>query len=62
VGSIIAIGGSGSFSADMSPTWFAGAYAAGWQPPLLIAALLAATASPMWRQPPAHNASRSVTC
>jgi MFS family permease len=26
----------------MSPTWFAGAYAAGWQPPLVIAMLLAA--------------------
>jgi len=42
VGSMIAIGRSGSFSADMSPTWFAGAYAGGWQPPLIIAALLAA--------------------
>ena len=42
VGSIIAIGRSGSFSADMSPTWFAGACATGWQSPLLIAALLAA--------------------
>ncbi len=42
MGSIIAIGRSGSFSADMSPTWFAGAYAQGWQPPLVIAALFAA--------------------
>lgn len=38
MGLSLAIGRSGSFSADMSPTWFAGAYAAGWQPPLLIAA------------------------
>jgi MFS family permease len=38
----LAIGRSGSFSADMSPTWFAGAYAAGWQPPLVIAASIAA--------------------
>ena len=42
MGSIVAIGRSGSFSADMSPTWFADAYAQGWQPPLIIAALLAA--------------------
>ena len=42
VGSMIAIGRTGSFSADMSPTWFAGVYAGGWQPPLIIAALLAA--------------------
>jgi MFS family permease len=27
----------------MSPSWFAGAYAQGWQPPLVIAMLLAAT-------------------
>ncbi len=42
MGAILAIGRSGSFSADMSPTWFADAYAAGWQQPLVIAALLAA--------------------
>jgi hypothetical protein len=29
--------------ADMSPTWFRGPYAAGWQPPLEIAAFVAAT-------------------
>jgi len=28
-------------SADMSPTWFAEAYRQGWQPPLIIAALVA---------------------
>jgi MFS family permease len=33
----------GSFSADMSPAWFARAYAQGWQPPLVIAMLIAAT-------------------
>jgi MFS family permease len=42
MGLSLAIGRSGSFSADMSPTWFAGAYAAGWQPPLVIAASIAA--------------------
>ena len=38
----LAISRAGSFSADMSPSWFAGAYAQGWQPPLVIAMLLAA--------------------
>src|SRR5512139_532293 len=42
MGLSLAIGRSGSFSADMSPAWFSGAYAAGWQPPLLIAASIAA--------------------
>ena len=42
MGLALAIGRSGSYSTDMSPTWFADAYAAGWQPPLLIAALIAA--------------------
>ena len=37
MGSVLAIARSGSFSADMSPTWFSAAYAEGWQPPLLIA-------------------------
>jgi MFS family permease len=41
MGSVLAIARSGSYSADMSPTWFSGAYAAGWQPPLLIAVLFA---------------------
>jgi len=39
----LAISRAGSFSADMSPSWFAGAYAQGWQAPLVIAMLLAAT-------------------
>ena len=42
IGASIALGRAGAFSADMSPTWFAGAYAGGWQPPLVIATLLAA--------------------
>lgn len=42
IGASIAIGRAGAFSADMSPTWFAGAYVGGWQPPLIIATLLAA--------------------
>jgi MFS family permease len=39
----LAVGRAGSFAADMSPTWFAHAYARGWQPPLIIAAVIAAT-------------------
>jgi MFS family permease len=39
----LAISRAGSFSADMSPSWFARAYAQGWQPPLIIAAVFAAT-------------------
>jgi MFS family permease len=42
MGTALATGRAGSFSADMSPTWFAGAYAQGWQPPLEIAALIMA--------------------
>jgi MFS family permease len=42
MGLTIGIGRLGSFSADMSPTWFANAYRHGWQPPLMIAALVAA--------------------
>ena len=42
MGLSMALGRGGAYSADMSPTWFAGAYAGGWQPPLEIAALLAA--------------------
>jgi MFS family permease len=43
MGLALAIGRLGSFGADMSPTWFTTAYAQGWQPPLIIAAALAAT-------------------
>ena len=43
MGLSLAIARSGSFSADMSPTWFSAAYRQGWQPPLLIATLIAAT-------------------
>ena len=43
MGLALAIGRLGSYSADMSPTWFATAYAQGWQQPLLIAAAIAAT-------------------
>jgi MFS family permease len=43
MGLSIGIGRLGSFSADMSPTWFAEAYRQGWQPPLIIATLIAAT-------------------
>jgi MFS family permease len=43
MGLTLAIGRAGSYSADMSPTWFAHAYNAGWQPPLVIAMSIAAT-------------------
>lgn len=43
MGLTLAVGRLGSYGADMSPTWFAAAYAQGWQPPLLIAAAVAAT-------------------
>ncbi len=42
MGLSLALGRGGAYAADMSPTWFADAYAAGWQPPLEIAALFAA--------------------
>jgi MFS family permease len=44
MGAELAVGRMGSYGADMSPTWFAGAYAQGWQPPLVIAAVIAAAA------------------
>jgi len=43
IGVTLSVGRLGSYSADMSPTWFASAYAQGWQPPLMIAAAFAAT-------------------
>lgn len=43
MGAELAIGRLGSYGADMSPTWFANAYAQGWQPPLVIATAIAAT-------------------
>ena len=43
MGAELAVGRMGSYGADMSPTWFAGAYAQGWQPPLVIAAVIAGT-------------------
>ncbi len=42
IGLSLALGRGGAFAVDMSPTWFPGAYAGGWQPPLEIAATLAA--------------------
>ncbi|SEL61473.1 Nitrate/nitrite transporter NarK [Roseateles sp. YR242] len=42
MGLALSLGRLGSYSTDMSPTWFAHAYAQGWQPPLLIAAAMAA--------------------
>ena len=53
MGLALAIGRLGSYSADMSPTWFASAYAQSWQQPLIIAAAFAATslaaAAVYWR-------------
>jgi MFS family permease len=43
MGLMLAIGRAGSFSGDMSPAWFDDAYAQGWQPPLVIAAAIAAS-------------------
>jgi len=43
MGASLAVGRLGSYSADMSPTWFTGAYGQGWQPPLVIATVIAAT-------------------
>jgi len=45
IGASLAIGRAGAFAADMSPTWFAGAYAGGWQPPLVIATVFAAVSA-----------------
>jgi MFS family permease len=42
MGLCIAIGRAGSFSADISPAWFTGVYSRGWQPPLILAASVAA--------------------
>lgn len=44
MGLSLALARAGSFSADMSPAWFADAYAGGWQPPLVIAMLIGALA------------------
>ena len=44
MGAELAVGRMGSYGADMSPTWFAGSYAQGWQPPLAIAAAIAFSA------------------
>jgi MFS family permease len=41
LGLMLAVGRGGSYAVDMSPTWFSSAYAAGWQPPLIIAAVIA---------------------
>lgn len=41
MGLTLSIGRLGSFSSDMSPSWFKQAYEMGWQPPLLIAAAAA---------------------
>ncbi len=43
MGLTLSIARLGSYSADKSTDWFAEAYSQGWQPPLLIAAVAAAT-------------------
>jgi MFS family permease len=53
IGVSLALGRAGAFAVDLSPTWISGAYADGWQPPLLVAALFAglslAMALAYWR-------------
>jgi len=60
----IAIGRAGAFAVDLSPTWMPGAYADGWQPPLLVAALFAAlsfvAAACYWQLDRRHG-TRSAT-
>ena len=41
IGASLALGRAGAFAVDLSPAWMSGAYADGWQAPLLVAALLA---------------------
>ena len=41
----LSIARAGSYSADMSPTWFSAVYERGWQPPLLLAVGFAASRS-----------------
>jgi MFS family permease len=60
MGLCLAIGRAGSFSADMSPTWFAHAYAMGWQPPLIIATLIAATSFGYWLTDRRHGHAKVV--
>jgi MFS family permease len=43
MGLTLAMGRMGSLSADLSPTWVPGVYAAGWQPPLMLSAAIAGT-------------------
>lgn len=43
MGLTLAMGRMGSLSADLSPTWLPALYAAGWQPPLMLAAVIAGT-------------------
>ncbi|HEY4079728.1 MAG TPA: MFS transporter [Burkholderiaceae bacterium] len=43
MGLTLSIARLGSYSADKSPDWFASAYAQGWQPPLKIAVIFAAS-------------------
>jgi MFS family permease len=43
MGLTLAMGRMGSLSADLSPTWLPAVYAAGWQPPLMLSALIAGT-------------------
>ncbi|HEU4517678.1 MAG TPA: MFS transporter [Steroidobacteraceae bacterium] len=41
IGVSLALGRAGAFAVDMSPTWMPAAYADGWQPPLVVAAVFA---------------------
>jgi MFS family permease len=43
MGLTLAMGRIGSLTADLSPTWASGVYSGGWQPPLVLAAVIAVT-------------------
>jgi MFS family permease len=63
IGASLALGRAGAFAVDLSPTWIAGAYAGGWQPPLLVAALFAglslAMALAYWRLDRSRDAAHA---
>lgn len=68
LGVTLGFGRLGSFAADMSPSWAAGVYAAGWRPPLLLATAFALSSVVLalayqWldRRRPSRSAHRGAT-